>query len=454
MIGMATLVALSACGGVQLGSRATPTPRATSALPARAVGNANLDAADFYRKLGMLAQGAPLPFTGSVAFLAAAHDDSTHAVIALSLAAGELKFSRDGDGYRADYRVTLALSRGGAAAARVDVVEPVRVATLRETRRTDESVMFQQLLTVSPGSYTLSVTVRDEGSGLAASQDLTVSVPSFADGAIASPMAYYDVAARRSRDSLPHIVVSPRAAATVGVDSAITFYVETYGSQSPAQLMVDARVDGQTMWSDSVAVTRGDGVATALVHVPVARIGIGAAALQVWQVGGKDTLRVPIFVGLGDELPPTTYQDVLSYLRFFTTPERLAQLQALAPAQRADGWSAFSRETDPVPATAENEALTDYLMRLRRANERFLGEETAGWRTDRGMVLLLLGEPDQILDQTQPNDLSQRGRSQSWEYRALGYSVDFVFVAGTSQWRLASATEAQLRAAARRRVNP
>jgi len=451
---MATLVAMNACGGVQLGSRPTPTPRATSALPTRASGNPNLDAADFYRKLGMLAQGAPLPFTGSIAFVATARGDSTHTLIALSLAAGELKFGRDGDGYRADYRVTIALSRSGATVARVDVVEPVRVATLRETRRTDESVLFQQLLTVPPGQYTLTLTVRDEGSGLAASQDLPVVVPSFPDGAIASPMAYYDVAPRLSRDSLPRIVVSPRATATVGIDSAIRVYVETYGSPNPAQLMLDARVDGQTMWSDSVTTTRGDGIATALARIPVSRIGIGAAALQVWQVGGKDTLRVPIFVGLGDELPNTTYQDMLSYLRFFTTTERLAQLLALAPALRADGWNTFSRETDPVPSTTENEALTDYLVRLRRANERFLGENTAGWRTDRGMVLLLLGEPDQILDQAQPNDLSQRGRSQSWEYRALGYSVDFVFVASTSQWRLVSATEAQLRAAARRRVNP
>jgi GWxTD domain-containing protein len=402
----------------------------------------------------MLAQSAPLPFTGSIGFLAAARGDSTHALVSLSLAAGALKFGREGDGYRADYRVTITLARGGATVARVDVVEPVRVATLRETRRADESVLFQQVLTVPPGQYTMSLNVRDEGSGLGSSQELSVPVPAFGDGAIAAPLAYYEVVPRISRDSLPRLVASPRAAATFGADSAITVYVETYGSESPARLMLDVRVDGQMVWSDSVATTRGEGLTTAIARIPVSRIGIGAAALQVWHAGGNDTVRAPIFVGLGDELPITTYQDMLSYLRYFTTAERLAQLQGLTPALRSEGWAAFSRETDPLPATAENEALTDYLVRLRRANERFLGEGTAGWRTDRGMVLLLLGEPDQITDQTQPNDLSQRGRSQSWEYRALGYSVDFVFVASTSQWRLASATEAQVRAAARRRANP
>jgi len=453
LVSTIALVAVVGCGGVQLGSRETPTPRQTQSIPARNTGNANIDAAEFYRRLGMLAQSTPLPFTGSVGYLAAARPDSTHAIISLSLAAGSLKFGRDGDGYRADYRVSMTVARGGATVARADAAEPVRVATLRETRRTDESVLFQQLLTLAPGQYTLSLTVRDDGNGLTSSQDLLINVPTFGDGSISAPLAYYDIAPRVSRDSVPRVVASPRAAAMVGTDSTIAVYVESYGGQPASHVMLAVRADGQTVWSDSVTLTDGNGLASGVAKVPVARIGLGATALLAWRAGSVDTVRSPIFVGVGDELPITTYQDMLSYLRFFTTTERLAQLQALAPPARADGWIVFNRETDPVPGTPENEALSDYLVRLRRANERFLGEGSPGWRTDRGMVLLLLCEPDQVLDQAS-NDLSQRGRSMTWEYHALGYSAEFVFVNSTSQWRLAAATEAQLRAVARRRVNP
>ncbi|HLF22946.1 MAG TPA: hypothetical protein VI565_03415, partial [Burkholderiales bacterium] len=65
-------------------------------------------------------------------------------MVSLSMAAGTLKFNREGDGYRADYRVSITFSNDGATVARIDAAEPLRVATLRETRRTDESVLFQQ----------------------------------------------------------------------------------------------------------------------------------------------------------------------------------------------------------------------------------------------------------------------------------------------------------------------
>jgi len=58
---------------------------------------------------------------------------------------------------------------------------------------------------------------------------------------------------------------------------------------------------------------------------------------------------------------------------------------------------AFWRHRDPNPATPENEFKTEHYRRLEYANE-FLGRETSlpGWRTDRGHMYILLGEPQSI----------------------------------------------------------
>lgn len=371
----AGIAAMAACGGVQLGSRSTPTPRSQQPNPARSVAAPTLDPQEFYRRLGLLAHGAPLPFTGSLGFVAAASDDSTHMVVALSLAAASLTFKTEGDQYRADYRVVLTLKRGESTVMRIDAPEVVRVATLKETHRIDESVLFQQLLTVAPGAYVLDIAVRDEGNGTTSNQDAIVRVPTFADGTIAAPIAAYDAVARIARDSVPRLVVSPRAAATAGHDSVIAMYIEAYGSAGAAPLSVALRVDGQTVWTDSVAMAPADRMSTGVVRVPVGRVGLGMASVVAWRPGAGDTVRTPVFVGLGDELPITTYEDMLSYLRYFTSPDRLAKLQAIPPAGRGAAWTAFLRELDTAGTSPEREALQDYFARFRRANERFAETE-------------------------------------------------------------------------------
>jgi GWxTD domain-containing protein len=447
---LAVTMWLTACGALQLGSRATPTPRPQQPNPARTVVAPALDAQEFYRRLGLLAHGLPLPFAGSIGFLASAHDDSTQTLVALSLAASALTFRSEGDEYRADYRVVLTLKRGESVVTRIDAPEVVRVATLKETHRVDESVLFQQLVTLAPGAYTLDIVIRDETSAITSSQDALIRVPTLGEGALAAPIAVYDPVPRAARDSVPRLVISPRATATVGRDSVIPMYIESYGStEVPAPVSVSLRVDGVSVWNDTVTMKPGAGLAFGTVQIPVSRVGLGVASVVAWRPGQPDSVRTPVFVGLGDDLPITTYDDMLSYLRYFVSADRLTQLKAIPPADRGAAWIKFLRETDSVSATPENEALQDYFVRLRRANDRFAENGTAGWRTDRGMVLLLLGDPDQVLDQTS-NNVSQAARTQLWEYRTLGLTVEFVQT-NANQWRLTAASESQVMAAVRRR---
>ncbi len=109
-------------------------------------------------------------------------------------------------------------------------------------------------------------------------------------------------------------------------------------------------------------------------------------------------MKTRIFVGIGDEVPTTTYDDMLSYLRYFASRHASPSCGASRPAARGAAWAAFYRETDPSPSTPENEALQNYLMLLRQTNATFQEATTPGWRTDRGMVWLLLGPPDQVID--------------------------------------------------------
>ena len=59
----------------------------------------------------------------------------------------------------------------------IEAHESVLVASFKEVSRLDESVIYQELLTVKPGRYNLAVNVRDDGSSKNGSDDVTLLVP-------------------------------------------------------------------------------------------------------------------------------------------------------------------------------------------------------------------------------------------------------------------------------------
>jgi len=109
-----------------------------------------LNSTQFYQRLGRLAAAEPLPFIGTVAF-AAGPADSVIGVLGLSLENRALAFQREGNVFVARYRVSLSFKREGAPSVDVAREEIVRVPTFQETLRSDESVLFQQILRLLPG---------------------------------------------------------------------------------------------------------------------------------------------------------------------------------------------------------------------------------------------------------------------------------------------------------------
>jgi GWxTD domain-containing protein len=176
--------------------------------------------------------------------------------------------------------------------------------------------------------------------------------------------------------------------------------------------------------------------------VPATRFGVGQFWISAGPVAGAPGVRVPLFISFGDEWGIAPLEEMISYLRYFVDLSRLNAVRDAVPEARAAAWMTFWRETDPDPETTEHEALRDYFRRLVTANERFREEGSPGWLTERGKVLITLGEPDQILEQGDVG-IGTRGRLQIWQY--LQHRTQFVFVdqSGFGRWRLTPQSEAE-----------
>ncbi|MBI3791367.1 MAG: GWxTD domain-containing protein [Gemmatimonadetes bacterium] len=394
---------LAGCGGGSSGPAAdngatrpaTPArPAAVAGLPTAPLGA--FDAVRLYQSMGLLADGPPLP---------------------------------------------VELRRAGEVLAHAEGVEQVRVVAFKETARTDESVLFQQVISVPPGTGDLVVTVRDETTGKASTSSRSLVVPRLGPRTLSSPVPFYEVTLRQAVESLPRILVSPRSTIVFGRDSVAPLYVEAYGDAERVPVRVDALGEGDAkLWSDTATLVRHGRLVSGVVRVPATMLGIGVSRVAVRRLDSNDSTSTPVFISFGEELPVATYEQMVSYLRYFASPGRLARLRDASPESRAAEWAAFVRESGV--GAGPTDVLRNYFARIELANARFRDEGVPGWLTDRGMVYVTLGEPDRMQEPT-PMDMTNRGRVLVWEYLGRRLTLVFVDQSGSGRWRLtpSSATD-------------
>jgi GWxTD domain-containing protein len=422
-------ITAAACGQWQrVGSEEQPAPGST--VPRL------FSAGPMYRAMGLLVAGAPLPFIASIRYVDGGTADSVLAVVGVSLANQALRFRRDGTEFVAQYRVDLVLRPDSGSPVQVQRDEYVRVRSFAETNRADESVIFQHLLRVVPGRYTVSVTVRD-GNGPALNRAEAVdTAPRFGRPSLGQPIPVYEGEGRTATGALPQLVTSPRATLPYGGDS-LRIYFEAYGVPGGTRLGIRV-LDGAgtVLRADSAALEQGNPGDLVRVTYVLAPTGLPVGRLDLEaQLPGAPPVVLPFLISFSGQYVITNYEEMVSLLRYFDRQDAVAKLRDAAPPDRSRLWDEFWRATDPVPITPENEALEDYFRRVQQANLRFPEEGAAGWLTDRGEVFITLGEPDEVVDQSSGMDRSGL-RVIRWGYTEYRLAVVFEDETGFGRFRL------------------
>lgn len=434
----AVVIMGTACGSWQRVGTAENQPHPGTAVPRL------FDASSVYRSMGAIVGGGALPFVASIRYLAGPGPDSTLALFSVSLTNQTLSFQRRGAEFSAEYHVeaTFRTDSTSPPVRQIASDEQVRVRNFSETLRTDESIIFQQFVTVAPGVYQVAVMVRDRNSPAYARAERVDTAPRFeaVPPTMTKPLPVYEAKGRPQRADHPELVVNPRATLPYGADS-LRFYIERYGAQPEAML---ARVvDGtdHELWRDSVRPTVGADLSFATVIVPPTNLPVGQAELQVVVPPG-DTTIARFLISFSNQWVITNFDEMLSLLRYFDRQDWVDSMRRAAPDRRPDVWRDFWKETDPVPVTPENEELDSYLRRVQVANARFQDEGQPGWLTERGEVFICLGEPDETLDMSSGLDRNAQ-RVVRWSYTSQRLVLYFQDQSGFGQFRLTPSSRSE-----------
>ncbi len=413
---------LAACGGwKRVGTEDAKAPaQGFSAL---------LNQQALFQKLGRLSAGDPLPFTGSVAQVKGV-GDTVLVILGISLENRALSFQKDNNVYVARYRVDAVFQPATGRAVSGGQEEAVRVDSFQETGRADESVLFQKFFRLVPGTYGLTVTIRDLQSGTVNKADLPLAVSPLGTATTSAPILAYQVTGRERLEQSLRIVLNPRGAVAFGGDTLLA-YLEGYGFAGPTAVPFEVRTAADSLvYSDSLRFRGGLPVESQFIKLRPDSMALGELRMVVGSQ--PDQKSVSAVVSFSAAWLVTNFDEMIGMLKWFGHQEEVDRLKQAEPDRRAAAWLTFWKETDPNPDTPENEVLNAYFGRVAVSAQRFTDEGVPGWRTERGEVYIRLGEPDDVFD---TNGLTQT-RVIRWTYQSQRLTLYFRDDSGFNRYRL------------------
>ena len=133
--------------------------------------------------------------------------------------------------------------------------------------------------------------------------------------------------------------------------------------------------------------------------------------------------------------------DLFKKAQYIATEAEKDKYEALTTVEaKREFMYTFWKARDENPSDDKNQYYQDYLQRIAEANARYYAAKKDGWKTDRGRVYLIYGQPSEI--ERYPNQIETKPY-EIWKYESLEGGVVFVFgdLTGFNDYQLLHSTK-------------
>jgi GWxTD domain-containing protein len=137
-----------------------------------------------------------------------------------------------------------------------------------------------------------------------------------------------------------------------------------------------------------------------------------------------DQKRQQYLANIYKEYSEKDLKDEFDKLKYIITNEEKSIFKSLQPEGKRTFMVDFWFKRDQMPETIENEHRDEYFHRIKMANTRY-GPTGNGWQKDRGRVLIIYGEPDEV---EKSLAVSEGRLYEVWQYYYIQSGVNFVFI--------------------------
>jgi GWxTD domain-containing protein len=324
----------------------------------------------------------------------------------------DLRFLKVEGGFDAKYEVTFSVfTPENTLVVEKNWIQDVMVQTFEESVAPEAYSMAVRSIYVKPGKYNLRTQLREFESNKVSQFTRTLEVPDFARQSLALSdiMIVSKLRVENGKKS-----ITPNVSRTiVGPRDAFHLFFEVYNQTPLESLEISYSVvtpKQVRVYSHSLLEPISRGRTQVFLPIDTLELPIGdykflVEARDPTIVGDTSVVARPFLASVEKAFSsrragiPRTVDDLdlaIEQMRYIAKGNELDSLKkAQTLEEKQQRFLEFWRKRDPTPGTVRNEGMEEYFNRVDYANRHF-GHHVEGWKTDMGMVYIILGAPNTV----------------------------------------------------------
>jgi len=384
-------------------------------------------------------EGAGVPVFYYDVVTSAAEDSGVSLMrISTKIAHDELQFVWEKGRFRAEYEVSVTVfDQQGVQADGKILKREVVVDGFKETNSSTTFSLVEVEFELHPGEYNLLMGIMDLDSKKIGRRKTKITVPDFSLGPL--NVSAILLADHVTVDSSGNFLLLPNVLGNYGDrQNSLFLWYEIYN-----RLQLDSVKVVYRILNHKKKVIRElehykvlDGIRTVdIVEIPREKLEGGRYRLELIVGKGKASVkRVRDFTvhWIGMPAFASDLGKAVEQLKYIAKSSDIKKMNKSKGAEKERLFREFWRSRDPSPGTEGNELMEEYYQRVRFANANF-GTYKEGWKTDRGMVYVILGPPNEI--ERRPFDPGEKPY-EIWSYYKINRLFVFVDYSGFGEYRL------------------
>ncbi|MCJ7802618.1 MAG: GWxTD domain-containing protein [Candidatus Marinimicrobia bacterium] len=213
---------------------------------------------------------------------------------------------------------------------------------------------------------------------------------------------------------------------TFDIDEGLTFYLS--GKVLPGKFTLNTQFidkEEKVLFEKTITDTSLTAIFTHIVNLPKEHIeGIGIK-VKTELIQGKYSIEKTknvIIRKTGISHLISNLDEALQQMRYILNSEERREIKKVSSKKTEALFKRLWKSRDPSPDTAINELMNEYYKRVAYSNIHF-DSFIDGWETDRGMIYIIFGPPDEIdkfMVQQRPEPY------ETWQYYRIQESFIFV----------------------------
>lgn len=367
-------------------------------------------------------------------------EDSTVVNMFVQVPYDRVQFFKTGNDFTANYSVNIAVMDEDNENLIAEKLWDEKIVSndFNETTSKKNFNLSLKSFVLKPDNYKVNITVEDKNSKNSYVVNREFEVREFAEDFDLSDIILVINQAKVGNDTkiIPNISKNIFAGKT-----GIPVYYEVYsdaGGKGKIIYTISTVSNGKVVYRDTSTVDLNKGKTGIFYTARDTSLSLGSYIFKIDAKNLDDNKSASVsskFVSRWSGVPGnvTDLDLAVEQLVYIATPKQLDYIKDAPNREvKIKRFSEFWKQKDPNPATDENQAFDEYYRRIAFTNDNFT-HYVDGWRTDMGMVYVVLGPPDNV--EHHPFDADQKPY-EVWQYYNLNRAFTFLDTTGFGDYRL------------------